>query len=128
MDAKEKALLKEIRVIYDKLEQNANGEYRGTIKIGEPGFCYENHAKELSNKVLELYNTFRPEYLNLSEIGDFMHTMDKEVAFVVYDYQEFIKSGVSRKKRNEVCNAINKANKQIKLDLFRLFREIDELQ
>lgn len=128
MDAKETTLLKEIRTIYDKLEQNVYGEYRGSIKIGEPGFCYDIHAKELSNKVLELYNTFQPEYLSLSEIGDFMHTMDKEVAFVVYDYQESIKPRVSQKKKNEVCKAINKANEQIKLDLFRLFRKIDELQ
>ena len=128
MDTKEEALLEEIRAINNKLEQNIHGEYRNQTKIGEPGFSYYIHAQELLNKVLELYNTYHPEYLNQSEIGDFMHTMDKEVAFVEYDYQESIKSRVSRKKKNEVCNAIIKANKQIKLDLFRLFQKMEELQ
>ena len=30
--------------------------------------------------------------------------------------------------KNEVCSAIIKANKQIKLDLFRLFQKMEELQ
>lgn len=128
METKERALLEEIRAIYNKLEHNIHGEYRNLTKIGVPGFCYHIHAQELLNKVLELYSTYHPEYLNHSEIGDFMHTIDKEVAFVEYNYQESIKSGVSHKKKNGVCNAIIKANEQIKLDLFRLFQKLEELQ
>ncbi|MBW9204043.1 hypothetical protein EVD33_14145 [Bacteroidales bacterium SW292] len=110
------------------MEQNIHGEYRNLTKIGGPGFCYHSYAQELLNKVFELYNTYHPEYLILSEIGDFMHTMDKEVAFVEYAYQESIKPRSSQKMKNEVCNAIIKANKQIKLDLFRLFPKMKELQ
>lgn len=128
METKEKALLEGIRTIYNKLEQNIHGEYRNLTKIGDPGFCYHTHAQELFYKVLELYNTYHPEYLSLSEIGDLKHTMDKEVALVEYDYQESIKPRVSHKKKNEVCNAISEANQHIKRDLFRLFQQLEELQ
>lgn len=128
MNTSIKALLEEIRAIYNKLEQNTRGEYRGITKIGEPGFCYSTHVQELFKKVLELYRIYHPEYLSQSEIGDLMHTIDKEVAFVEYAYQESIKPRASQKKKKEVCNAIIKANKQIKLDLFRLFQEMEESQ
>lgn len=131
MDAKMKALLEDIRATYDKLERNIYGEYRDiacTVRIGEPGFCYRIHAQELLSQVLELYNTYHPEYLSQSEIRDFMYTIDKEAAFVEYAYQESIKHRASQRMKNEVCNAIIKANKQIKLDLFRLFQKMEELQ
>ena len=127
MDTNEMGLLEEIRSIYNKLAQNIHGEYRGMTKIGEPGFCYNTHAQELLKKVLELHHTYHPEYLSQQEIGDLMHTIDKEVAFVEYAYQDSIKPRVSKKMKNEVCNAIIKANKQIKLDLFRLFQKMEEL-
>lgn len=128
METKGKALLEEIRTIYNKLEQNIHREYRNLTKIGDPGFCYHSHAQELLDKVIELYNMYHPEYLSLSEIRDFKHTMDKEVALVEYDYQESIKPRVSHKKKNEVCNAISEANQHIKRDLFRLFQQLEELQ
>lgn len=40
MDIQEQTLLKEIKSLYEKLEQNVRGEYRGSCKIGEPGFSY----------------------------------------------------------------------------------------
>lgn len=128
MDTTLKALLEEIKATYNKLEQSVRGEYRGMTKIGEPGSCYNTHAQELFKKVLELQHTYHPEYLSQSEIRDFMHTMDKEVAYVEYAYQKSIKPKVSQKMKNEVCNAIINANKQIKLDLFRLFQKMEELQ
>lgn len=123
----EQALLKEIKSLYDKLEQNVYGEYRGGCKIGEPGFSYQIYANELFKKVSELHKSFHPDYLDKSDIMALMHTIDKEVASVESYYQETLKSKSSLRKRNEVCGTINKANKQIKLDLFRLFREIGNL-
>lgn len=121
-------LLRDIKAAYTKLEQNYYGEFRGGTQIGEPGFCYTIHAQELYDKVLDLYHSYHPEFLNLSEIGDFKHTLVKEVAMVEYCYQESIKPKASQKKKDEVLSAINKANKQIKLDLFGLFKILEELQ
>ena len=127
MDIQEQTLLKEIKSLYEKLEQNVRGEYRGSCKIGEPGFSYQIYANELLKKVSELHENFHPDYLDKSDISALMHTIDKEVAFVEYHYQEILKPNASRKKIDGVCAAIHKANKQIKLDLFGLFREIEKL-
>lgn len=127
MDTQEQVLLKEIKSLYDKLEQNVRGEYRGGCKIGEPGFCYQLHANELFGKVSALYRDFHPDYLDEQDVWSLKHTLDKEVAFVESYYQEAIKPKSSLKKKKEVCGAIDRANGQIKLDLFRLFREIEKL-
>lgn len=128
MDNQEIELLKEIKSVYDSLLRNIDGEYRGICKIGESGFCYEIHANQLLQKVVELQNTFHPSYLNGSEISDLAHTVDKEVAYVEYRYQKALDSKASRKTKQEVCNAIKKANDQIRLDLFGLLKHIDELE
>ncbi len=128
MEATIKTLLEEIKAIYEKLEQNIWGEYRGMKKIGEPGSFYNIHAQEFCQKVLELYRSYHPEYLSQLEIGNLLHTMNKEVALVEYAYQESIKHKNSFKKKNEVCNVIIKANKQIKSDLFGLFQILEKLQ
>ena len=131
MDAQMKELLEKIKATYDKLERNIHGEYIGinkTTKIGEPGCHYTIHAQELSQQIHELYDTYHPDFLSQLEIGNFMHTLDKEVAYVEDDYQESLKHKDSQKKKDKVCKSIKEANQQIRLDLWRLFQILDELQ
>lgn len=119
----EETLLREIENLYDKLKQNKNGTYIGSCKIGEPGFCYKLYADELLKKVRKLYFSFHPDYLDESDIADFMHTIDKEVCYVDSLYQEVIKPNATKKKKAELDKAINKANNQIKLDLHSLLNK-----
>ena len=92
-------LLREIENLYDKLKQNKNGTYIGSRKIGEPGFCYKLYADELLKKVRKLYFSFHPDYLDESDIADFMHTIDKEVCYVDSLYQEVIKPNATKKRK-----------------------------
>lgn len=128
MNANEYTLLKEIEELYHKLEQNVYGEYRDGYKIGEPGFGYDILVKRLFEKVLELHNSIQVDYLNISDIHALMVTINKEVASVEYIYQKAIKPNASSKCKEEVYYAINKANKQIQLDLKGLFKRIDEIE
>lgn len=127
MEPQEQALLKEIKALYNQLVQNVYGEYRAAIKIGNPGISYGIYANRLFQKVKELYDTFHPEYLTKLDIISLKHTLDKEVADVDYYYSKALPPRTSRKQKAKVCDAIYKANKQIRLDLFLLFKKIDEL-
>lgn len=128
MDTNEYTLLKEIKELYHKLEHNVYGEYRGGCKIGEPGFSYDILVKKLLEKVMELHNTIQVDYLNMSDIQALMVTINKEVAYVEYYYRKALKPNASKKCKEEVYCAINKANDQIKLDLYGLFKKIDEIE
>lgn len=127
MEPQEQALLKEIKALYNQLVQNVYGEYRAGIKIGNPGFSYGIYANRLFQKVKELYDTFHPEYLTELDVINLKHTLDKEVADIDYCYSDALPPRTSRKQKAKVCDAIYKANKQIRLDLFLLFKKIDEL-
>lgn len=127
MEIEERALLVEIKDLYDKLKQNMYGVYSAGTKIGGPGFAYELHAKEMSKKVHKLYFSFHPNYLDESNMADFMKTIDKEVSYVESLYLESLNPHATRKVKEKVCEAITKANKRIKSDLFNLFKEIDKL-
>lgn len=120
MNTEEQTLLKDIKTLYEKLLRNIYEERK-------PGFSYEIHAEQLFQKVLKLYNDFHPEYLSEHDVRDLMHTIDKEVAYVEMDYQLAIKPRATKKLKEKVCADINKANNQIKLDLFRLFEKIKEM-
>lgn len=128
MEAQEQKLLIEIKGLYDKLQQNINGKYFGVTKIEEPGSGYKLHATKLLKKLQELYSSFHPDYLDESDIADFIHTIDREVSHVDYLYQETIKAKATRKKKLELEEAINKANNQIELDLYGLLKIIDEVK
>ena len=128
MDRNEYTLLKEIKELYHKLKQNVYGEYRGGFKIGKPGFGYDSLANKLLNKVQELHNTIQVDYLDIYDIQQLMATINKEVAYVEYYYQKALKPNASKKCKEEVYCAINKANDQIKLDLSGLFKKIDEIE
>ena len=88
----EETLLREIENLYDKLKQNKNGTYIGS-------FCYKLYADELLKKVRKLYFSFHPDYLDESDIADFMHTIDKEVCYVDSLYQEVIKPNATKKRK-----------------------------
>ena len=129
MDANEQSLLKEIKELYKTLGDNIYGEYRGSTLIGHPGSFYEIHANELLKKVQELYAGFHPDYLPESDLRALMSTvLNKEVKDVAYCYEAALKSNVSQKKKDAVSRAIQKANSQIKSDLYSLFAKIEEIQ
>lgn len=53
--------------------------------------------------------------------------LSKEVRDVAYCYEAALKSNVSQKKKDAVCKAIQKANSQIRSDLYGLFAKAEEI-
>ncbi len=124
----EKELLKEIENLYGKLKQNINGVYVGNRKIGEPGFSYELYANELLKKVQELYSSCHPYYLDENDMAALIYTIGKEVSYVDSLHSETLKPNAPKKKKRELDGAIDKANSQIRSDLYRLFAHIENLK
>jgi len=128
MNEEEKKILLEIDSIYTELTEEPSGKRTGSYMQKPSGYNYCRNAERLKEKVFELYNEFKPDYLSEHELGAIAHTCDKEVSFVDYHYNLAIKRNAAKKRNIEFLNSIYKANQQINLDLFSLFAKIEEVK
>lgn len=116
MTVEEKTLLLEIDSLYKELLRETNG------------YSYLRNAKELENKIFELYNTFSPDYLSLNDVSMLQHTCGKEVSHVEYHFRETQKSRAAKKRYTEFLESISKANDQIRIDIISLLIKIKEMK
>lgn len=128
MNEEEKKCLLEIDNIYNELTEEPSGKWNGSFLLKPSGYNYCRNAERLKEKVFELYNEFKPDYLSEHELGAIAHTCDKEVSFVDYHYNLAIKGNAEKKRNTEFLDSIHKANQQINLDLFPLFTKIEEVK
>lgn len=126
MEEEEIKLLKKIEELHSKLRQEPYGQWTGSFTLPPSGYGYSNNAKQLYEKACELKSEFNPEYLTDSDIAAFAHTLGKEVSHVEYHYDEAMKGKAAKKRHDEFIGSINKANSQIELDLFSLFKQISD--
>lgn len=128
MEVEEKKLLLEVDSLHSELLNESMGRWNGRY-IEEPsGYNYRRNVNALLEKVYELRTKFNPEYLSEHSVGAFSHTCNKEVSFVEYHYEKAIKKNAAQIRKRELIAAIDKANRQIKSDLFSLFLKITEIK
>lgn len=128
MIEEEKAILLEIDKLYTELLQESSVKWNGSFMIQPSGFSYRHKADELKKKVFELYNKFKPDYLNGQDLYALAHTCEKEVSYVEYYYNLSIKKNAAKKRHAEFLNSIYKANQQIRVDIFSLLAKIEEIK
>ena len=119
MDKEEKTLLLEIDKIITTLEECLNGKWCGS---------YSHNALKLRDKVIELYNQFKPEYLSKEAVSALDYTCDKEVLFVDYHVKQANKRNAAKKRQSELINSINTANNIIKNNIYTLIKKIEEIK
>lgn len=128
MTEEEKALLLEIDKLHTELIEEPNGKWNGRYMQEPSGYTYCRNAEKLKDKVFELYNIFKPDYLTQHEIGAIAHTCDKEVSYVQYHYDLSRKNNAAKKRQTEFIDSIYKANQQIRIDIFSVFAKIEEVK
>lgn len=128
MIEKEQNTLLEIDNIHTELNEESTGKWTGTYMQKPSGYNYCQNAERLRNKVFELYNNFKPDYMTENMLDAIAHTCSKEVSHVEYNYKLSIKRNAAKKRNTEFLDSIDKANKQIYLDLFSLFKQIEEVK
>lgn len=116
MTEEEKTLLHEIDALY-------NGLLRETS-----GYSYLRIAKELVDKVFELFNAFNPDYLSEDDISALHHSYNKEVSHVEYHFRESQRKKAAKKRYAEFIDSMRKANDQISRDIFLLLVKIKEMK
>ena len=90
------------------------------------GFKYKSNAQTLFNKVVELNEKCRPSYIDEQTIFQLSHTLEKEVEHVVGTYEEAIKPNAAQKRWQELDDKMNRATRQIHLDIYSLLSYIEE--
>lgn len=128
MTKEEKDLLLEIENLYNELFQESIGTWNGSYMMKPSGYSYSHKAEMLRDKVFELYDKFKPEYLSINDLEAIAHTCDKEVSYVEYHYNNSIKNNAPKKLHTEFLDSISTANQQIRLDIFSLLTKIDEIK
>lgn len=116
MEEEELKLLNEIDLLHEKL-----------LCLGN-GYTYAQCATSLLDKVVELCNKFEPDYIEDIEIRQLYHTCNKEVDFVKHQQEKVSKPRASKKSKNELIDKMEKATNQIEIDIYSLFKKIDELK
>lgn len=123
----ENVLLLEIKQLYDSLVAAPYGEYVHGYGTQKPnGFKYKSNAQTLFNKVVELNEKCRPSYIDEQTIFQLSHTLEKEVEHVVGTYEEAIKPNAAQKRWQELDDKMNRATRQIHLDIYSLLSYIEE--
>ena len=123
----ENVLLLEIKQLYDSLVAAPYGEYVHGYGTQKPnGFKYKSNAQTLFNKVVELNEKCRPSYIDEQTIFQLSHTLEKEVEHVVGTYEEAIKPNAAQKRWQELDDKMNRATRQIHLDIYNLLSYIEE--
>lgn len=87
---------------------------------------YKSNAQTLFNKVVELNEKCRPSYIDEQTIFQLSHTLEKEVEHVVGTYEEAIKPNAAQKRWQELDDKMNRATRQIHLDIYNLLSYIEE--
>lgn len=124
----ENRLLLEIKQLYDSLVAAPDGEYVHGYGIQKPnGFKYKSNAQTLFNKVVELNEALHPTYIDEQTISNLAHTLEKESEYVVGKYEEAIKPNAAKKRWRELCDMMNRATRQIHLDIYNLLSHIEEI-
>ena len=116
MEEEELELLNEIDLLHEKL-----------LCLGN-GYTYAQCAKSLRDKVVKLYDKFEPDYIDGVVIQQLNHTCNKEVDFVKLQQDKASKPRASQKSKNELIDKMGKTTKQIEIDVYSLFKKIDELK
>ena len=114
MTDEEKTLLLQIDTLYNELLRETDGY----------NYCWK--AKDLRDKVFELFNEFNPDYLSQQTIHDLGHTYNKEVSYVDSAYVETRKNKAPKKRHTEFLNSMHTANRQIKIDILSVLMEIEK--
>ena len=117
----------QIKQLYDSLVAAPYGEYVHGYGTQKPnGFKYKSNAQTLFNKVVELNEKCRPSYIDEQTIFQLSHTLEKEVEHVVGTYEEAIKPNAAQKRWQELDDKMNRATRQIHLDIYNLLSYIEE--
>lgn len=130
MEEKELVLLNEIDQLHEKLISEPGGTYNLALKEVMPpsGYTYACNARALRDKVIQIHEEFAPDYIDTSTIEQLHHTCNKEVDFVERQQENVNKSRSSKRSKNELERLMRKATQQIELDMFSLFKKIEELK
>ena len=130
MEEEELKLLNEIDQLHKKLLSEPTGTFNFALKqvIPPNGYTYVRCAISLRDKVVELCNKFKPDYIEGIEIRQLYHTCGKEVSYVELQQGKVSKPRASQKSKNELIDKMEKASKQIEIDVYSLFKKIDELK
>lgn len=127
MEAEEKKILMEIDSLHSELLNESMSRWNGRYTEEPSGYNYRRNINNLLEKVYDLREKFNPEYLTEHNVSAFSHTCNKEVSYVEYHYEKAIKKNAAQIRKRELVAAIDKANRQINLDLFSLFLRITEM-
>ena len=68
----------------------------------------------------------RPAYIDEQTILNLLHTLEKEVEYVVGKYKEAIKPNAAQKRWRGLDDMMNRATSQIHLDIYSLLSYIEE--
>lgn len=123
---KEKKMLMEINSLYKKLLNEPYGNnVRGAHGMLPPSaHSYAKYAKDIRDKVFELYVEFHPEYLSTKELQDLDYTCDKEVQHVIIRGNEARKRNAARIRQDEFISEMENATNQIEMDISSIFHQI----
>lgn len=126
MKEKEKKILMEINSLHEKLLNEPYGNnVRGAHGMLPPSaHSYAKYAKDIRDKVFELYAEFHPEYLSTKELQDLDYTCDKEVQHVIIKGNEARKRNAVQIRQNEFISEMENATKQIEIDISSVFFQI----
>lgn len=126
MKEKEKKILMEINSLHEKLLNEPYGDnVRGAHGMLPPSaHSYAKYAKDIRDKVFELYAEFHPEYLSTKELQDLDYTCDKEVQHVIIKGNEARKRNAAQIRQNEFISEMENATKQIEIDISSVFFQI----
>lgn len=129
MKEKEKKILMEINSLHEKLLNEPYGNnVRGAHGMLPPSaHSYAKYAKDIRDKVFELYAEFHPEYLSTKELQDLDYTCDKEVQHVIIKGNEARKRNAAQIRQNEFISEMENATKQIEIDISSVFFQIKRL-
>ena len=116
----------EINSLHEKLLNEPYGNnVRGAHGMLPPSaHSYAKYAKDIRDKVFELYAEFHPEYLSTKELQDLDYTCDKEVQHVIIKGNEARKRNAAQIRQNEFISEMENATKQIEIDISSVFFQI----
>lgn len=126
MEEKEKKILMEINSLHEKLLNEPYGDnVRGAHGMLPPNaYSYAKYAKDIRNKVFELYAEFHPEYLSFKDFEDLDYTCDKEVQHVIIKGNEARKRNAAKIRQDEFISEMENATKKIEIDISSVFHQI----
>lgn len=126
MEEKEKKILMEINSLHEKLLNEPYGDnVRGAHGMLPPNaHSYAKYAKDIRDKVFELYAEFHPEYLSSKDVQDLDYTCDKEVQHVIIKGDEARKRNAPQIRQDELIREMENATNQIEIDISSVFYQI----